>query len=329
MSKERNIFIIVLLITVVVIWKYYWKVQMMYNSSVLSLYTPDSFPVFGIEEHNRLVDLGEDIAKKKRVVITTMVRDVADRIPEIRKKAERMGELFGDYRILVVENDSTDGTRKSLLKWSKDNPRVTILGCGYNVTECKIPKAPKTDGHGVDRARIEKMVRLRNIYLSEIKKSYPDWDYAIMWDMDAIGSTYLDGVAHTIGLLDGTATGMANDVAVVCANGIYRWGAMTLFYDTYATLDKGDTFHINMKTAHDMRSGILDHRHTRGQLPVEVDSCFSGFSIYRIDPLLDEHVYYDMSDDSNLECEHTRLNMKIKGKKIINPSMINLVLLND
>src|SRR5205085_6440107 len=57
---------------------------------------------------------------------------------------------------------------------------LTILGCGYNAEKCSMPKAPKTDGHYVDYQRIEKMARLRNIYLDEVKKVYrddPTWDY--------------------------------------------------------------------------------------------------------------------------------------------------------
>jgi hypothetical protein len=69
--------------------------------------------------------------------------------------------------------------------------------------------------------------------------------------------------------------------------------------------------------------------HKRGDEPFEVDSCFSGFAIYRTSSLLDPSVRYDMSGPDNIECEHVRLNTKIKGKKIVNPSMINFVLLNE
>jgi hypothetical protein len=249
---------------------------------------------------------------------------VGERIGEIKKKAEALGNLFKDYRILIVENDSSDGTRDKLLAWAAQNPKVTILGCGHNAPQCKIPKTPKTDGHGVDRPRIEKMVYLRNIYLQEIKERYADSDYVAVWDLDSIGSVYLDGVAHTMGLF-----GIDPEISVVCANGIYRWGSLTLFYDSYATVDKGEVFHIDMKTPHDIRKGLLEHQHVRGDNPIEVESCFSGFAIYKTQDLLDKNVFYDMSDETNLECEHTRLNKKIKGRKIINPSMINLILLND
>ena len=323
---HKFLFFVVLFFTIWVVWKWYWRVQITYNSSVLSLYTPDSFPIATAlkERYDNLVKLGIDHLKNKRVVVTSLVRDVARKLPDIKRKVERMCQLFGDYRILIVENDSTDGTRAALLHWAAENPRVVILGCGYNASECKLPKAPKTIGHGVDRTRIQKMVDLRNIYLNEIKKSYSDWDYAVMWDMDMIGSVYLDGVTNSFGYLSKNP-----DVDVVCAYGIYRWGMLTLFYDTYALLHRGETFNIEMKTIHDLRKGLWEAKYNRGDEPVDVDSCFSGFAIYRISGLVDDSVYYDMSPPENLECEHVRLHIKMKGKKVVNPSMINYVLLND
>lgn len=300
---------------------------MMYNSSVLSFYTPDTFPINNKDELEYTINIGERHAKDCNVIITSLLRDVESRVPDIRKKVERVGNLFRDYRVFIVENDSSDKTRSLLLKWAAENPKVTILGCGYNALSCSLPKSPKTEGHYVDRQRIEKMTRLRNIYLDEIKRfcSLNDgWDYVIMWDLDMLGSVYLDGIQHTMGFLKSHP-----DVNVVCSYGIYRWGTMVLFYDTYALLHLNEEFHIDMKTIHDIRKGWWETGYQRGDTPFEVDSCFSGFAIYRTSSLLGDSVFYDMSPPGNLECEHVRLNKKIKGKKVINPSMINFVLLND
>lgn len=325
MRDIKILFFVSLIILLILLVKFYWKFQMMYNSSVLSFYTPDSFPLTNKPEYDRLLDKGEKTIKNKTVVITALVRDVEGRIPEIRKKAERVGDLFKDYHILIVENDSKDQTRAKLLEWASQNSKVTILGCGYNARECTLPKMPKTEGHHVDRTRIEKMTKLRNIYLDEIKKNFTQgWDYVIMWDLDMLGSVYLDGITHTIGYLEQTP-----NVNVVCAYGIYRWGSLILFYDTYALLHPGESFHIDMKSIHDIRKGWWEARYQRGDSVFDVDSCFSGFAIYRLEPLLYRNVEYDMSGPNNLECEHVRLNKKIAGRKVVNPSMLNFVLLND
>ena len=332
MEKYKLIFLLVSIsILILMIKVYYWRIQLKYGS-ILSLYTPDTF-VFASNTKNQYdkgVKEGALLAKTKRAVIATMLRDSEKRIPAIIKRAEATGNLFADYRILIVENDSKDRTRPLLLDWARKNNKVTILGCGINKEECKIPKAPKTEGHSVDRARIEKMVMLRNIYLDYIKENYSDFDYVIIWDLDSISTTYLDGIQHTINLMENSTDENPKVIPkVVCANGIYEWPFMTIFYDTYATLDRQEPFDIDMKYPSDLRKGLWEYKMLRGDKPIEVDSCFSGFAIYKMDGLLDDAVKYDMTPGKNIECEHVRLHKNIKGKKIINPSMINLIVLND
>lgn len=321
---NRVLFFIILILIIILILKYYWKIQLLFNSSGVSLYTPESFKIPDDlkDVHKRNVKNGFDIAKNKKVVFAVLLRDKEERIPEIIKKVERMGNLFNAYAVLIVENDSSDNTRDALLQWSKKNNRVTILGCGYNVKRCSVPMATKkTEGHSIDRARIDKMSILRNIYLDEIAKNYSNYDYTIVWDLDVIGSVYLDGVAHSINYLDKN-----KNTDLVCAYGIYNYGVFTLYYDTYGHLAKGEkSSHIDMKTPHDIRTGLWEVKYNRGDDPVEVDSCFSGFSIYQTSSILDAR--HEISPKNNIECEHVVLNRKLK-RKVMNPSMINVILEN-
>lgn len=330
-NYHAMLFAAVLFITVIVVWKYYWKIQLMYNSSTLSLYTPDSFYVLPQYKstHDEFIRYGFNKMREKTIVICTLLRDIAPKLQEIRLRAERLGKSFRDYRILVVENDSSDGSRSLLKKWRENNSRVIILGCGVNSKDddCRLPRASvKTDGHGIDRNRIEKMTLLRQIYLDYVKKELPNFDYAVVWDMDIIGTVYLDGVANTIGHFDHPSS-PTKDADAICAYGIYRWGMVTLYYDTYAHVDKDDKFHIDLKTVHDIKKG-LGVQYSRGHPPLPVVSCFSGFTIYKISSLLDSNVVYDMSPPDNLECEHVRLHRHL-SKVYLNPSMIHFVLLNE
>lgn len=328
MKTETWFFLILLIIFILLFWKFYWRIQLMYNSGGVSLYTPPSFTINPGKENqvNTTTKEGKEYMKTKRVVISGLLRNTASRIPEIERRVEALGNLFYDYRVLVVENDSTDNSRELLLEWSKRNPKVTILGCGYNANNCSLGFKP-TEGHSVYRSRIEKMVYLRNIYLEEIKNNYSDYDYAIVWDFDIVGSVYLDGIQNSFGYLKKDP-----NLDVMCSYGIYSWGPMKLFYDTYATLEKGDNFHIDNKKSHDLRKGIgMGLRYNRGDPPVRVISCFSGFAIYRIQSILHPSVYYDMTskEDNNLECEHVVLHKRMKNSVIkMNPNMIHLVVYN-
>ena len=324
------LFVISFIIAVVVIFHNYWKIQLMYNSSLLSLYTPDTFNISPQHqtEHEQYVLKGTKEMKRSTIVICTLLRDAAKKIPEIKKRTERLGEEFLDYRIIIVENDSSDGTRRLLNEWREKNPRVVILGCGVNSNDetCHISKASvKTEGNSVFRYRIEKMVHLRNIYLEYVKSNLASFDFCVAWDLDIIGSVYLDGIANTIGHFT-TSTSPAYNADAICAYGIFRWGYLTLYYDTYAHIDYDDVYHVDLQTLHHFKK-TFGHKYDRGIPPVPVSSCFSGFTIYRIPSLLSDSVVYDMSPPDNLECEHVRLHKKLQ-KIYLNPSMVHLVLLN-
>lgn len=310
-------FFVVLIIFLLMIWKYYWKIQLMYNSGGVSLW--GSF-------RNPQIKKGLSHAKNKKIVIAGLLRDVARRIPEIKKKTKALANLFQDYRILIVENDSQDSTRELLLEWAREDPKVIILGCGRNVKTCSLNKGrSKTRGHSVYRSRIEKMAFLRNIYLSEVTSNFSDFDYLAVWDLDIVGTVYLDGVAHSLSVLEEEP-----DTSAICAYGIYTWGPFKLYYDTYATLESGDNFHIQNKLIHDLRKG-LSFQYSRGDPPKEVISCFSGFTIYKIPEVIKSKYGTTPPEDpsKNLECEHVFLHRRLPGKIKMNPNMVHLVVLNE
>lgn len=314
-------------------FKQLWRIHKIFNSSLLSFYTPTN--IFPLNENNQKYDQkirdGYLYMKKKRLIITTLVRNVEDRIPDMIKKCEATGGLFEDYRILIVENNSNDKTRDLLIDWSKKNPKVIVLGCGYNNPQpCSISIATvETKDHFIDRPRIEKMVYLRNIYLEEIKKNTElnTFDFVLMWDLDILGSMYLDGIANTMyHFMKDENLG----VDAICSHGIVFAGAANLYYDTYAHVDKGKNFDFNSKFSHDISVRTTKMFDKRGDEPYEVNSCFSGATFYRMSALLKDQVFYDMtpSNENNLECEHVRLHQKLDGKILLNPSNIHLVLQN-
>ncbi len=293
---------------------------MMYNSQSLSLYTPSSFHVSNHESLDYYTTIGYANAKSSKVIIATLLRDVNKNIPAIIKKAEAVGKLFADYRILIVENDSSDGTRR------KNNPKVTLLGCGLNVPKCSVDFAKiKTDGHGINRGRIDKMTHLRNIILTYIKNEneLKTFDYTIVWDLDVVGTSYLDGIANSIGHFS-----ERKDANVISSYGVYKWVYLLLYYDTYAHIDHGDKFELKQKKIHDIKKG-LGTKGYRGDDLVSVVSSFGGLAIYRTSVLLRPDVYYDLSPTENIECEHVRLHRRIGAGVFMNPSMINYILLNE
>lgn len=319
------LFGLALILFAILTYRYIYKLQLMTNREYLSLYLPDSenLPI----DFWRVVELGREKCKNSTVVICTLLRDIEDisdinMINHIRKKVEAVGELFHDYRVLIVENDSSDTTRDLLLTWSEENSKVTILGCGYNAYECSM-KYPKTEGRSTPRWRIEKMAYLRNIYLDEVKTTYGDSDFTIVWDLDSISTVYLEGILHSIGLF-----GTHKNLDAICANGIYRVGSVPIYYDGFAHVGKCENFDQLCKYP---RLQFLTAK--IGDTPVSVVSCFGGFTIYRTRSISDREYSAKENGDtiesefkSNVPCEHTSL---VKGKNmVVNPSMINLIIKN-
>lgn len=321
-TRRTLFFVVVLVVFVVMMLRYYWRFSLFFGGEDLSLYTPEHFtlPDEFSTEHDKHVKIGSRKAKQKSVVICSLLRDAEDKIDDLKKRVEKMGELFRSYRVLIVENDSSDRTREKLLEWAAENPRVTILGCGENVRKCEL-KLPKTEGHSVYHKRIQKMSKLRNIYLDYISSSnLASADYVIVWDMDILGSVYLDGVLNSLGYLEENS-----NMQAMCAYGIYSWGPFTVYYDTYAHQEEGDEFNIELKYPLDMYNGLFT-RYARGEPPKKVKSCFSGFTIYRASDL--SGARYGQPDETNLRCEHSMLHDSLSGV-YMNPSMIHLVLRND
>lgn len=320
---NKLLFIIFLAILILLLWKYYWKLQIVYNSSLLSFKTPSH--IFPISEKKRQkfeenVEIGKIYTKTKKVVICTLLRDAEKKLDKIKERSEKVGSLFQDYRILVVENDSQDKTRNLLLEWRDQNPKVEILGCGINQKSCKLKHDP-TVGHSVTFKRIKKMALLRNIYLNRVYEKYSDFDFVIVWDLDIIGNVYLDGILHSMSKFNKPY------INAICANGIYRWGTLNIFYDTYALLRKNQKFHISQKLCHDIKEG-LTFNYSRDNSLVNVDSCFSGFTIYRLQNIFDSYHDIPKESDDNLNCEHVTLNKKLSGI-FMNPKMIYILLLNE
>jgi len=326
----------VLVFTIFYLFKNYWKLHLMYNPSLTSSFTPKHFqPTEYKSEYDRFVQLGFQKAAKSSVVICSLLRDVHHKMPEIIRRAEGLGSMFNKYYVVVVENNSTDGTREDLLAWSKKNPAVTVLGCGVNVKECNITFAStKTEGHAVSHNRINKMSHLRNIYLDYLRNTpeLSKTDFVFVVDLDLIGNVYLDGVANSLGHMS-TTEGAAYQAAGVCANGVYKWPGFTVMYDTYAFLDLDDEFDLNTKTFHDIKKGFFT-KHPWGHPPVLVKSCFGGFTIYDTKALLPKNVMCGIQHGENIKCEHVLLHEQINKNSPLksmyhNPGMINLVALND
>jgi len=290
-----------------------------------AIFTPDVvFPCRG-ESCRSLSHAGEVVIGQSKVVIAGLVRNRALGIPKLMERVELIGSQFQDYTVLVVENDSADDTRKLLLQWADNNPKVLILGCGVNAEKCEL-NWPETIGHPKDHARIEKMATLRNIYMDYISQLQGSYDYLTVWDFDLDGSLYLDGLQN--GLYHFSQTD-PKEMEGMCAYGVMldkHWGQWT-YFDPFAHFELKQTsypFEINslsdLKVTWDMSSA------QRGDPLKKVRSCFGGFAIYRMEAIRNRRYGYSKPEEEVL-CEHIFFHDNMA--MYFNPSMILAVHRND
>ena len=120
----------------------------------------------------------------ERVVICGIVRDCADAVPRMRILVERLGALYSDYRVVVIENDSSDRTPDRLRSWARANPRVRAVTLRLKETN--------------KRPSIGFLASVRNRYLDIIERDpeYVSFGVLAVIDLD-LDDLDLSGVAAT------------------------------------------------------------------------------------------------------------------------------------
>jgi len=263
------------------------------------LQDPSVFPAGkSLENYENSISKGRKHAQQQRVVICGLARNLANILPHTLKQIEEIASLFADYRIVIYGNDSTDSTLDILYTFQKKNPKLHVIS--------------EKLGDPVNRSircleRTSRMARYRNRYREFVDKQFPDFDYALVMDMDLPGEVSCEGVAHTFGQDDWDFTG---------ANGIIRKrGVFTeqlLHYDAWAFRRFGSFEAISTRE--------VNHFFWRAGDPlVPVFSCFGGLGIYRMEAM--KCCFYEGGD-----CEHVPLHRQMREKGLnrlfMNPSQI-------
>jgi hypothetical protein len=307
------IFLVSTVLLVYLIHRNQVAIRMYFDSDLLGDYTPEYFEINN-SPHRKNVRNGENLAKGKSLIVCGLLRDGNGRIEDLKEKINSLRAIFSKVRVLIVENDSKDDTRKSLLEWSDEDPELEVLGCDdVNVDKCDY-SMHKTIDHEITKERMKKMAFLREIYRKRVANMYSDYDYVLVWDMDILGSLYIDGILSSLSILQGT------DYDGLCANGLGTILGKSFYYDTFAHVPLSET-----SSSHDLKrhlKGIMSFKPPNKDGPVPVKSCFSGATLYKIKPFVMGK--YATTDKT---CEHTSFHL---DKKMgVNPKMINYVLRND
>lgn len=208
-----------------------------------------------------------------------ITRDNAKDLEIVRRDIEIIGKYFKDYKVLFFENDSKDGTKKILKKWSNENKNIKIIS---------------QDFHNQKRPSILFLANARNKYLNELMSNpeYKDFDIAIALDVDMPYGFDFRGIMDSMSKF--------NQWDAVCANGLESKDSM---YDAFAFRNKefpytsfnvpeGEDVYWN-KIAPQIQTLYYSVNHAM----IPVFSCFGGLAIYKKNAL--ENCKYDsIQEDS-------------------------------
>jgi len=248
-------------------------------------------------------------------IVRNAERGLKRNIPTINQLCER----FGDYHIVIVENDSTDNTKKILEQWAKSRKNIHLLLNDFYTDT--IPDKKEVAGNPFfSRKRIEKMALYRNMYLDYITHNVIQGDYIIVVDLD-VYKIYLDGIISSF------LTTYEWDA--VTANGYSRSFSSKFskrYHDAYALTALGEE--LVPQTEEMINSARYKWAFLERKTPLmPVFSAFGGLAIYRYEAL--KNIRYEVlkNDDAQVEvrCEHFSLYKQMNeagfNKVFINPAM--------
>lgn len=260
-------------------------------------HTPDS--VLPIEhEHAALyadmTAIGRRVAGGSSVVFAACARNCGPVLRANLWRLEQIAKEFREWSAVVVENDSTDGTKQLLAEWSAAHASTAVLTRDNG----------RPHLHGFEHERMQALAEYRNAYLEWIRKHAPHTDYVVVLDLDVWGG--YSGVTNGIGWLDvGKAGGMASVSAFQAR--MHGHDLHWLHYDQFAFRWLGwqrrmePWFHSWLPPA--------------GARPIGVCSAFGGLAVYHWSAIRDA-AYAAPGGD----CEHVGLHRSMNGTMHLNPS---------
>jgi hypothetical protein len=327
--KYKRTFIVIFLICIIGVLGFEGFLIRFHNMNMHQWLYPHMYQIDFIEksfpcskgkeqQYKTLVKEGYKKMAQETVVFCGLIRNGESSFPLMIERIEKTGKLFKDYKVVVFENDSIDGTRKLLKEWSKKNNNVHLIECDYS--DCKIGHKPMYEYGTWSKDRMERMAYFRNFYLKEVKEKYNNFDYMMVVDLDIKGPWSNDGVAHVIAQKEWDAQ------FAYGLHSILTGGQLLLMYDALAYLGINDT-RENLKSRFLLVWSYLKMNFYRflgvkkGDPLIPVKSSFSGLGIYKIKSIMNAEYKKDL-------CEHIAFHEQMAqngyGKLFINPSLLLL-----
>ena len=208
----------------------------------------------------------------KSILIAILARDCNNSIIRNIPRIELLRKEFKESHVIIIENDSKDGTKETLKRWKEKSEGVdTIMNDFGTVT---IPrKSEKISNPGSSNYRISKMANYRNMYMDYARNADFDIDYLIVMDID-IDDFSVEGVVKSI-------KNAPDDWGALFANGNKIFNdKLKSYYDYFAYVPYGNKT-LSMRyndmffQARKIRNALKNNEY------VKCISAFGGLAVYK------------------------------------------------
>jgi hypothetical protein len=264
-----------------------------------------------------------------KAVIVGCLKNSAEFLPMVLQNLEKIAECFNEVSFIFIENDSTDLTKALISAWGTNQSHFKLFSLD-----------------GLDNYEKNRTVRLeiaRNAYINAIKQDryLHTYDYMIVMDMDDRGVHPISSIAlsSAVEFLNGHGTR-----AAAFANQSMK------YYDLWALrhpqLCPFDFWHEVLKQSLEISTDEEAFERVYSQVPkcipletppIEVESAFGGFGIYKLRFVLNNNARYighefkffigeEMVFTKLQTCEHVSFHRGIAaqgGQMFILPYLIN------
>lgn len=244
----------------------------------------------------------------KNIIIAALARDCEDslraNIPVIEKLRSEL--LWSE--VVVVENDSVDGTKDLLNDWKVKYPNVTLISKDTG-TQTIPDKSDLIQNPMTSYQRIDKMVLYRNLYLDHISEVDHSIDLVIIIDIDVMKIS-LTGLMNVINSLD-------NKTGAIFSNGISvmktPFGLSEIHYDTFAVWEYPLLSEFSHSPESLARTFKSINKNIKRTPFYKVISAFGGVGVYNYDAIkgLRYKTVLNPLDQREAICEHIPFNREI------------------
>jgi hypothetical protein len=268
---------------------------------------------------SKIID-GIQYTKNQKIILLSLVRDCGDLVyKNIETLKLFLDTFFLDYRILLLENDSSDNTKKELEKINNNK----IFTLTYNFNRPKFGPIKSFE-------RIKALSEYRNILKDKIQEIDMVSDYIIVLDFD-FQDISTDGILNSFGWISNNlnikaVAGNSFQYQLLNKNDKTKnlWN-----YDSWAYRGSWwQDFHKIFPAPNNSVDPMLWFGLfilPRGSSPIQVNSAFGGCCIYESKYYCNNEIKYRAED-----CEHVCLHYDLKQKfgnefnLVLNPSQIML-----